>query len=155
LRELPPAGERPLRPGLRAGRGRPVELPDRPRRHPRIPGPVALEEEQRGDLGQSMHATLRGAGLWPGGPQDGSRRHRRRSALLSSISSASNRTTGKKDNAMRFLDDSLLPENQQPLVIQVAPYAPSFLPRDSDDIPVTMDEQVQKAVDCWNAGATV
>lgn len=56
---------------------------------------------------------------------------------------------------MRFLDDSLLPENQQPLVIQVAPYGPQFLPRDSDDIPVTMDEQIQKAVDCYNAGATV
>jgi hypothetical protein len=26
---------------------------------------------------------------------------------------------------MQFLDDSLLPENQQPLVIQVAPYGPS------------------------------
>ncbi len=35
---------------------------------------------------------------------------------------------------MQFMDDSLLPENQDPLVIQVAPYAPSFLPRDSDDI---------------------
>ncbi len=56
---------------------------------------------------------------------------------------------------MHFLDDSLLPENQLPLVIQVAPYGPEFLPADSDDIPVTMDEQVQKAVDCWNAGATV
>ena len=56
---------------------------------------------------------------------------------------------------MQFMDDSLLPENQDPLVIQVAPYAPSFLPRDSDDIPVTMQEQVQKAVDCYNAGATV
>ena len=56
---------------------------------------------------------------------------------------------------MQFLDDSLLPENQQPLVIQVAPYGPQFLPSDSDDIPVTMAEQVQKAVDCWNAGATV
>ena len=56
---------------------------------------------------------------------------------------------------MQFLDDSLFPENQEPLVIQVAPYAPSFLPRDSTDIPVTMDEQVQKAVDCYNAGATV
>ncbi|MFO1329951.1 MAG: 3-keto-5-aminohexanoate cleavage protein [Rubrivivax sp.] len=54
-----------------------------------------------------------------------------------------------------FLDDSLLPENQQPLVIQVAPYGPEFLPGDSDDIPVSMDAQVQKAVDCWNAGATV
>uniref|UniRef100_UPI003F493323 3-keto-5-aminohexanoate cleavage protein n=1 Tax=Cupriavidus necator TaxID=106590 RepID=UPI003F493323 len=56
---------------------------------------------------------------------------------------------------MQFLDDSLLPENQQPLVIQVAPYAPSFLPRDSDDIPVSMAEQVQKAIDCYNAGATL
>ena len=56
---------------------------------------------------------------------------------------------------MNFLDDSLLPENQTPLVIQVAPYGPEFLPGDSDDIPVTMEEQVQKAVDCWNAGATV
>ncbi len=56
---------------------------------------------------------------------------------------------------MHFLDDSLLPETQQPLVIQVAPYGPEFLPSDSDDIPVTMAEQVQKAVDCYNAGATV
>ena len=56
---------------------------------------------------------------------------------------------------MHFLDDSLFPENQQPLVIQAAPYGPEFLPSDSDDIPVTMEEQVQKAVDCWNAGASV
>ncbi|KVG31101.1 3-keto-5-aminohexanoate cleavage protein [Burkholderia diffusa] len=56
---------------------------------------------------------------------------------------------------MQFLDDSLLPENQDKLVIQVAPYGPQWLPSDSDDIPVTMDEQVQKAVDCYNAGATV
>jgi len=56
---------------------------------------------------------------------------------------------------MHFLDDSLLPENHEKLVIQVAPYGPEFLPSDSDDIPVTLDEQVQKAVDCYNAGATV
>ncbi|MGX7926746.1 3-keto-5-aminohexanoate cleavage protein [Tsuneonella sp. HG094] len=56
---------------------------------------------------------------------------------------------------MQFFDDSLLPENQDPLVIQVAPYAPSFFPRDSDDIPLSYAEQVQKAVDCYNAGATV
>ncbi|AOY96408.1 transposase [Cupriavidus sp. USMAA2-4] len=56
---------------------------------------------------------------------------------------------------MHFLDDSLLPENQEKLVIQVAPYGPQWLPGDSDDIPVTLDEQVQKAVDCYNAGATV
>jgi len=56
---------------------------------------------------------------------------------------------------MEFLDDSLYPENQQPLVIQVAPYGPQYLPGDSSDIPVSMKDQVQKAVDCWNAGATV
>ena len=56
---------------------------------------------------------------------------------------------------MNFLDDSLLPENQQKLVIQVAPYGPQWVPSDSDDIAVSMDAQVQKAVDCWNAGATV
>ena len=56
---------------------------------------------------------------------------------------------------MQFFDDSLLPENQQPLVIQVAPYGPEWIPADSTDIPVTMDEQVQKAVDCYNAGATL
>ncbi|HEX6795975.1 MAG TPA: 3-keto-5-aminohexanoate cleavage protein [Casimicrobiaceae bacterium] len=56
---------------------------------------------------------------------------------------------------MHFFDDSLLPENQEKLVIQAAPYGPAWLPSDSDDIPVSMGEQVQKAVDCYNAGATV
>ena len=56
---------------------------------------------------------------------------------------------------MQFLDDSLFPENQKPLVIQVAPFGPEFLPEDSDDIPVSLDAQIQKAVDCYNAGATV
>ncbi|MEP6608386.1 MAG: 3-keto-5-aminohexanoate cleavage protein [Burkholderiaceae bacterium] len=56
---------------------------------------------------------------------------------------------------MQFIEDCLLPENHEPLVIQVAPYAPEYLPSDSDDIPITMKEQVQKAVDCYNAGATV
>jgi uncharacterized protein (DUF849 family) len=56
---------------------------------------------------------------------------------------------------MNFLDDSLFPENQQPLVIQVAPYGPQWVPGDSDDIPVTLNQQIQKAVDCYNAGATV
>jgi uncharacterized protein (DUF849 family) len=57
---------------------------------------------------------------------------------------------------MHFFDDSLLPENQQPLVIQCAPYGPEWLPEDyPEDIPVSLDEQVQKAVDCYNAGATV
>ncbi len=57
---------------------------------------------------------------------------------------------------MHFLDDSLLPENQEKLVIQVAPYGPQWLPGDfPEDIPVSMADQVQKAVDCYNAGASV
>jgi len=57
---------------------------------------------------------------------------------------------------MQFLDDSLLPKNQDKLVITAAPYGPEWMPEDfPEDIPVTMDEQVQKAVDCYNAGATV
>ena len=56
---------------------------------------------------------------------------------------------------MHFFDDSLLPENQEKLVIQVAPYGPEWLPSDSEDIPISMEAQVQKAVDCYNAGATV
>jgi uncharacterized protein (DUF849 family) len=57
---------------------------------------------------------------------------------------------------MHFLDDSLFPENQEKLVITAAPYAPEWEPADfPEDIPVTMDEHVQIAVDCYNAGATV
>jgi uncharacterized protein (DUF849 family) len=57
---------------------------------------------------------------------------------------------------MNFLDGSLFPENQQPLIITAAPYAPSWIPSDfPEDIAVTMEEQIQKAVDCYNAGAAV
>ncbi|MFC5608044.1 3-keto-5-aminohexanoate cleavage protein [Variovorax soli] len=57
---------------------------------------------------------------------------------------------------MNFLDGHLYPENQQPLIITAAPYAPSWVPSDfPEDIPVTMEQQIQKAVDCYNAGATV
>lgn len=57
---------------------------------------------------------------------------------------------------MNFLDGHLFPENQQPLVITAAPYGPEWIPSDfPEDIAVTMEEQVQKAVDCYNAGATV
>jgi uncharacterized protein (DUF849 family) len=57
---------------------------------------------------------------------------------------------------MQFLDDSLLPENQEKLVITSAPYGPEWMPADfPEDIPVTMDEHVQKAIDCYNAGSTV
>jgi uncharacterized protein (DUF849 family) len=57
---------------------------------------------------------------------------------------------------MNFLDGHLYPENQQPLIITAAPYAPSWVPSDfPEDIPLTMAQQIQKAVDCYNAGATV
>src|SRR5512137_2936384 len=53
---------------------------------------------------------------------------------------------------MYYMDDSLFPENMQPLIITAAPFGPEWLPGDAD-IPVSWDEQVQKAVDCYNAGA--
>src|SRR3712207_5156623 len=57
---------------------------------------------------------------------------------------------------MHFLDDSLFPENQEKLVITAAPYGPEWEPADfPEDIPLTMDQHVQQAVDCWEAGATV
>ena len=57
---------------------------------------------------------------------------------------------------MNLLDGHLFPENQQPLIITAAPYAPGWLPSDfPEDIPVSMEAQIQKAVDCYNAGATV
>src|SRR5215471_17106923 len=57
---------------------------------------------------------------------------------------------------MNFLDGHLYPENQQPLIITAAPYAPGWIPSDfPEDIPITMEEQIQKAVDCYEAGATV
>ena len=56
---------------------------------------------------------------------------------------------------MYFTDDSLFPENMQPLIITVAPYGPQWLPGDCADLPLSWDEQVQTAVDCYNAGATV
>jgi uncharacterized protein (DUF849 family) len=57
---------------------------------------------------------------------------------------------------MNFLDGSLFPENQDKLVITAAPYGPEWIPSDfPEDIPVKMEDQIQKAVDCYNAGATV
>ena len=57
---------------------------------------------------------------------------------------------------MYFTDRSLLPENQPPLIITAAPYGPTWIPSDfPEDIPVTWDEQVQKAVDCFEAGARI
>lgn len=57
---------------------------------------------------------------------------------------------------MNFLDGHLFTENQPPLVITAAPYGPEWIPSDfPEDIPVSMEDQVQKAVDCYNAGAAV
>lgn len=57
---------------------------------------------------------------------------------------------------MNFIDGSLFVENMQKLVITAAPYGPEWMPADfPEDIPVSMDAQIQKAVDCYNAGATV
>jgi uncharacterized protein (DUF849 family) len=55
---------------------------------------------------------------------------------------------------MYYTDDSIFPENMAPLIITAAPYGPEWIPGDAD-IPVTWDEQVQAAVDCYNAGATM
>lgn len=57
---------------------------------------------------------------------------------------------------MNFTDGSLFVENMQKLVITAAPYGPEWQPSDfPEDIPVSLDAQIQKAVDCYNAGATV
>jgi uncharacterized protein (DUF849 family) len=57
---------------------------------------------------------------------------------------------------MNFMDGSLFPENQEKLVITCAPYGPEWAVEDfPEDIPLTMEQHVQKAVDCYNAGATV
>lgn len=57
---------------------------------------------------------------------------------------------------MNFIDGSLFPENQEKLVITCAPYGPEWMPEDfPEDIPISIAEHVQKAVDCYNAGASV
>ena len=62
----------------------------------------------------------------------------------------------QKEDEMYFTQDSMLPENQEKLIITVAPYGPQWMPSDyPEDIPVSWEEQTQKAVDCYNAGATV
>ena len=55
---------------------------------------------------------------------------------------------------MYYTDNMLLPEYMDPLIITAAPYGPQYLPGDCD-VPVTWDEQVQAAVDCYEAGATM
>jgi len=57
---------------------------------------------------------------------------------------------------MHFHDDALFPECQEKLVITAAPYGPEWEPADfPEDLPLTMEQHIQQAVDCYNAGATV
>ncbi|MDR7169737.1 uncharacterized protein (DUF849 family) [Nocardia kruczakiae] len=57
---------------------------------------------------------------------------------------------------MFFHDDALFPESQDELVITSAPYGPEWEPDDfREDLPLTMEEHIQQAVDCYEAGATV
>src|SRR4051812_36340858 len=145
LHQFPHRRERPLRAGLRARRRQSPRLSDRARGNPRISGPLALAAEQHGHLGQSLHPALRRHGLLARRPEDGARRHHRQPPNLTS-----------RRACMQFLDDSLLPETQEKLVITAAPYGPEWEIDDfAEDLPLTMDEHVQKAVDCYNAGATV
>src|SRR5215470_10397181 len=56
---------------------------------------------------------------------------------------------------MYYTDNSILPEYMAPLIITAAPYGPAWLPGDASDIALSWDEQVQAAVDCYKAGATM
>ncbi|UGT57040.1 3-keto-5-aminohexanoate cleavage protein [Nocardia asteroides] len=57
---------------------------------------------------------------------------------------------------MHFHDDALFPENQDKLVITCAPYGPEWEPDDfREDLPLTMEQHIQQAVDCYEAGASV
>ena len=41
---------------------------------------------------------------------------------------------------MYFTEDSLFPENMQPLIITAAPYGPEWLPGDVEDLPLSWDQ---------------
>lgn len=57
---------------------------------------------------------------------------------------------------MHFHDDSFFPETQEKQVITVAPYGPEWEVDDfPEDLPLSIEQHVQQAVDCYEAGATV
>lgn len=57
---------------------------------------------------------------------------------------------------MHFHDDAFFPEVQDKLVITSAPYGPEWEVDDfPEDLPLTIEQHVQQAVDCYEAGATV
>ena len=71
------------------GRGASSQLPHQPGVHSGVPGALPLAAEQRGDLGQPLHAALRSDGLPALPSQDGARRHhRRRSILIGDVTGA-------------------------------------------------------------------
>ena len=126
-------------------RQRTAQLPDPPGVHPRVPGALALDEEQLRDLGQPLHPALRRPGLLARRPQDGARRDRRRADLLTHHElSRHHHQSLNGETPMHFHDDALFPENQEKLVITAAPYGPEWEPADfREDLPLTMDEHVQ------------
>ena len=76
-------GQRARGPGCQSRRSAAAELPDQPGLYPGIPGALALEEKQRGDLGQPFSTQHYAVMDYP--PchrQDGTRRNRRRQAIL-------------------------------------------------------------------------
>lgn len=57
---------------------------------------------------------------------------------------------------MHFHDDAFFPEVQEKQVITVAPYGPEWEVDDfPEDLPLSIEQHVQQAVDCYEAGATV
>ena len=70
--------------------------------HPRIPGALALEAEQHGDVGQPLDAALRGDGLPAVPPQDGARRNHRRQAVLTARPPGSTHVSPPDGSARRF-----------------------------------------------------
>ncbi len=69
---------------------------------------------------------------------------------------ASRLNRNRKENACNSSTTRCSPKTRKNWSSPSLPTAPSGSPRTfPEDIPVTMDEHVQKAVDCYNAGATV
>ena len=129
---------------------------------------LVMAARRRRRVGQPLHPALRPQRLLAGAAQDGARRHHRRHPLLSARAAALPRSTDPR-RALPAEARAPYPETPHELPRRPSlsrepaaadhhgrPYAPGWLPSDfPEDIPVTMEAQIQKAVDCYNAGATV